>query len=116
MRATCGRRARLTALIAAWMAVGACTQLDLDESELEQAVLDPPTIVTATPTSPSRITVSWSAVPGAIKYYVVQSIGSAGPYTFKGTTLSPGTSLPVANLQPGTEYCYRVATEDGTGP
>ena len=74
-----------------------------------------PTSVTATATSPSRITVSWTAVSGAIKYYIYQSQGPAGPFTLKGAVKTPNTSLPVANLTAGTEYCYVVSSGDMYG-
>lgn len=73
----------------------------------------PPTGVTATPTSSSRITVAWNAVAMADRYFVYQSVGSAGPYNFINTVLAPGTSLSVANLMPDTTYCYRVASAQG---
>jgi fibronectin type 3 domain-containing protein len=57
--------------------------------------------------------VSWDAVAGATKYYV--EIGPlGGPFTFLNS--ARGTSLEVAHLTAGTEYCFQVYTEDGTGP
>lgn len=73
-----------------------------------------PTGVTATATSSSRITVSWTGVSGATAYYIYQSTGSAGPYAYITTVTAPGTSLAVANLQPDTVYCFRVASTNGT--
>jgi len=71
--------------------------------------IQPPNNVIATPTSSSRITVSWDAVAGANKYFINRSSGG-GAYVRIGTTLAPGTSYPDANLTAGTEYCYTVET------
>ncbi|MDB4956617.1 MAG: cell wall-binding protein [Myxococcales bacterium] len=87
-----------------------------DEDSVEQDVLGPPTGVTASATAPDRITVSWNAVAGAVKYYVYQSASSAGPFTFVNTERAPGTSLEVAHLSGNTQYCFAVRTDDLTGP
>lgn len=106
-----------TLLVAVFAAAASgCTMgPGLDEAQVEQDILPPPTSVTATATSSSRITVSWTAVTGAVKYYVYQSVGSAGPFSFKGTAVSPATQLLVANLSPSTQYCYEVRTVQNTG-
>lgn len=84
-------------------------------STVEQEVLPPPTTVTATATSSGRITVSWTSVPNAVKYYVYQSLGPTGTLSLKGSVVAPGTSLLVANLNPDTEYCYAVRTGESNG-
>lgn len=109
-----------TVLIALFALVGlqGCMELGTeDESSTEQYVRPPPAVVTAVATSQTRITVSWSAVTDATKYYVYRSTGAAGPFGFQGTTLAPGTSLLVANLLANTEYCFVVRTDgaDGAG-
>lgn len=78
----------------------------------------PPETVTATATAENRIEVSWSAVAGANRYYVHQSLDPAGPYTFVTTVLAPGTGTPVASLTAETTYCYQVqaVTAEGTSP
>ncbi|MBA3539717.1 MAG: DUF3494 domain-containing protein [Deltaproteobacteria bacterium] len=99
------------------LGVGCVTEGELDDqSSAEQEVLGPPSGLTLTPTATDRITVSWNAVPGALKYYVYQATAAAGPYSFRGTARAPATSLPVANLTPNTNYCFEVRTDDGTGP
>ncbi|HEY5934300.1 MAG TPA: fibronectin type III domain-containing protein [Kofleriaceae bacterium] len=77
-------------------------------------MLGPPDNVTVTPTTVDRALVSWDPVAGAIKYYVYQST-NGGPLTFQGTARAPDTSLIVAHLTTGTDYCFAVATDDGTG-
>lgn len=95
-------------------AIASCAvEMDPDnETAIEQAIAPPPMTVTATPTSTSRISVSWSPVTGAVKYYVYERIGMAGVENY--ATTSVGTSIIRANLQPGTEYCYRVRTVDSS--
>lgn len=76
-------------------------------------VLPAPAPVTATPVNSSRITVSWSAVPGASSYKIFQSTtGAAGPFSQVGAVLSPTTSFQVANLTTGTTYFYEVLAVD----
>lgn len=70
-----------------------------------------PQNVVATAASSTRINVTWSAVTGATKYYVYQSV-SGGPYAFKGSVLSPTTSFSAAGLTSGTTYSYEVQAED----
>lgn len=115
------RALKSASLLAAVVGVAALTGCALsdDESvdETQQDVLGPPTTVTVTPTAPDRATVSWSAVAGATKYYVeISSTGNSGPFSYLNTTLAPGTSLQVAHLSAKSQYCFRVRTEDGTGP
>lgn len=102
--------------LAAAIGCGVDPEGELNESVVGQEVLGPPATVTATATATDRTTVSWSAVTGATKYYVLQSTSMAGPFTFINTTRAPGTALQVAHLTTNTEYCFQVRTEDGTGP
>jgi hypothetical protein len=76
-------------------------------------VLAAPATVTATPVNASRITVAWSAVPGATSYKIFQSTtGAAGPFSQVGAVLSPATSFQVANLTSKTTYFYEVLAVD----
>jgi fibronectin type 3 domain-containing protein len=96
---------------------GCVVDMDVvDESESEQAVLAPPTTVTVTSVTPERVNLSWSDVPGAIKYYVYKATDVAGPYVFANTARAPATSLQLAGLTPGQSYCFAVRSEDGGGP
>lgn len=67
--------------------------------------------VTASLISSDRIQVTWSSVSSAVKYYVFESVGG-GPFNFKGSVVSPGTSLVAVYLAPATTYAYQVQAED----
>jgi fibronectin type 3 domain-containing protein len=73
-----------------------------------------PDTVTATPVTDTQISVSWSAVPGAVKYFVFQST-AGGPFNFLGTVLAPSTSLLATGLTPDTTYAYQIVTVDAGG-
>lgn len=85
-----------------------------EESETDQEVLAPPTTVSSTATAPDRVTVTWTSVPGAVKYYIYQQTGTTGPIAQINSVLAPGTSLQVAHLTAGTQYCFSVRTVDNT--
>lgn len=85
-------------------------------AEVEQGVLAPPTNVTITSAALDRVNLSWDAVTGAVKYYVYQSADPAGPFTFVNTARAPDTSIQIAHLNPSTNYCFALRTEDGSGP
>ncbi|NVB84006.1 MAG: hypothetical protein HOV81_36865 [Kofleriaceae bacterium] len=74
-----------------------------------------PTNVTAMATSTTSITVNWSAVANARKYYIYQALGMNGTYNYAGTILVPGTSRVVQNLAANTQYCFRLQTEFTNG-
>lgn len=95
---------------------GCVAELGDEETSTEQYVLPPPMQVMVTSTAVDRVSVSWTDVPGAIKYYVYQSTAMAGPYTMVSSVRAPSTSTPVAHLTPNTNYCFEVRSEDGTGP
>lgn len=79
---------------------------------VEQDIAPPPAVVTASPSSTSRIVLNWSPVPGAIKYYIYERVGMTGAEYY--ATTATGTSTIRANLQPATEYCYRLQTVDAS--
>ena len=72
-----------------------------------------PTGVTATTLSSSRIKIAWTAVTGAAKYQVLQSVGG-GPFTLRGTVLSPTVTFTDANLTTNTAYTYEVKALDSS--
>lgn len=80
-----------------------------------QAVPAAPTGVTATAAGSTRITVGWTAVSGAEKYYVYQST-SGGPYVLKGTAVAPNVTFSATGLTTHTTYSYeiQVVTANGT--
>ena len=115
-------RIQLRVFVAAAVGLTGCVAETGGESdgvelaEVEQLVLGPPTNVTLTGAGTDRITVSWDAVAGATKYYVYQATNVNGPYAFANTARAPSTSIQIAHLNPATNYCFSVRTEDGTGP
>lgn len=74
--------------------------------------------VAAVASGNDRITLTWSALATATKYYVYISGSAAGPFTFKGTTLAPGQSYVAAGLAPNTTYYFvvRAETPNGVSP
>ena len=95
---------------------GCMTAMD-GESTIEQFVHDPPANVTIVDVTPTRVTVSWDAVPGGTKYYVYQSEnGAAGPFDYINTARAPGTSLRVGNLTRATNHCFIVRTDGPEAP
>ena len=101
-------------VVAVGLLVGLNACAGLDFSSTEQEILPPPATVTATALTNTKIQVSWSAVPGAFKYFVFQS-QAGGPFLFAGTTLAPDTSRTVINLQPNTLYSYRITARSTGG-
>ncbi len=73
----------------------------------------PPSSVTvmANNGDPLRAEISWTAVPGALKYYVLVSVNGGAP-TFLTTIVAPGTSVSHANLTSGNTYSYTIITVD----
>lgn len=69
----------------------------------------PPVGLTATAINDTRILVQWQAAANAFKYNVFQS-QAGGPFTARGTAVAPSTEFLDVNLQPSTQYCYRVST------
>jgi len=74
----------------------------------------PPTTVTATATSSSRITVDWTAVAGATKYRINESV-AGGAFQLVASVVGSQLSLDRANLLASTTYCYTVQTESAEG-
>ncbi|HEX8107870.1 MAG TPA: S8 family serine peptidase [Kofleriaceae bacterium] len=73
-----------------------------------------PDTVTATAVTDTKISVSWTSVPGAFKYYVLQST-AGGPFNFVSSVLEPSTSLLVTGLVPNTTYSYQIIAVDTGG-
>lgn len=62
--------------------------------------------LTATPTSPTQINVSWTAVRGAVSYQLQRSATSG--FSSPTTTTHTTTSSAVTGLSPNTLYYFRV--------
>jgi len=69
----------------------------------------PPTGVQAVTTSTTAINVSWSAVGGAVRYYVFESVGG-GAFTQLGSVAAPTLSFAAEGLTPGTTYSFAIKT------
>ncbi|HEX9984726.1 MAG TPA: hypothetical protein VGF69_15805 [Thermoanaerobaculia bacterium] len=75
--------------------------------------LTSPTGLTATRTSPSRITVSWSAAAGAHAYRVERREVSTGAFVAAGTAvIAPATTYFDDDVIAGRTYLYRVRAVD----
>jgi fibronectin type 3 domain-containing protein len=100
-------------VVTALSGLNACAGLHLSSTEQD---INAPSTVTATAVSDTRISVSWTAVPGALSYLVFDKLSTDPTFVFVGTTLDPGTSQLVIGLTPNTSYDFQVITEstDGT--
>jgi hypothetical protein len=79
-------------------------------------VIDPPpapTNLAATP-GKKKITLSWSAAPGASSYNVKRSLTSGGPYTTVATNVT-ATTYANGGLTTGTRYYYVVSAVNTGG-
>ena len=72
----------------------------------------PPTLVTATASSPNTITVNWNAVQAATTYEVWRATSAAGGYAPIATTVS--TFYLDRNVTPNTAYLYKVRAIEGS--
>lgn len=88
-----------------------CTTGDDGDSNLQQTVLTAPTGVVAFATSSTRITISWTAVPGATLYYIYRS-ESGGPFDAIAAVHDPETTFDSVGLTAATTYGYEVAAFD----
>lgn len=95
----------LVVVVSALSGLSACAGLHLSSSDQN---IDAPATVTATAVSDTRISVSWSAVPDAFKYYVFQKSPTDADFVFAATTLAPDTTQLEIRLTPSTTYQYEV--------
>jgi hypothetical protein len=89
------------------LAVAAC------EEDNGPDTLDTPANVVATPQSPSRIRVTWTAVSGAASYVVERAEGATGG-TFAEVGAPTTSTFDDSGLNPSSTYRYRVAAVAGT--
>jgi uncharacterized repeat protein (TIGR03803 family) len=75
-----------------------------------------PKNVTVTVVSPTSLTISWGAVPGATSYKVERALSQWGPFATIATTTA--TTYTDTGLTPGVSYYYRITAiiADGEGP
>jgi fibronectin type 3 domain-containing protein len=69
---------------------------------------NPPTSVYASATSSSSITVSWSSVSNADKYYVYSDTSPTGSYAYRGSSTT--LSYLDTGLDAGKRYYYKVSS------
>jgi fibronectin type 3 domain-containing protein len=87
------------------------TTLAEGETPVVEVIPDPPTNVSASPSSPTRIMVAWNSVANAAGYNVYSSSSADGYYTFRAFVEQ--YSSPVWNdndCQPGQTKYYRITT------
>jgi hypothetical protein len=85
--------------------------VDLHPAAGSTGALAAPAQAAAATVTDTKATVSWPARQGADKYEVYRHTGAGAELL--GTT--SGTSLPVANLRPGTAYALNVLARDHDG-
>ncbi len=103
---------RSAVVVIALSGLSACAGLHLSSTDQN---IDAPASVTATAVTDTRISVSWTAVPGALAYFVLDKLSTDTTFAFVGTTLDPSTSQLVLNLTPNTSYDFEVITESTDG-
>lgn len=70
--------------------------------------IEAPDTVTINETTPTSVTLSWTAVTGADGYNIYRATIATGPYTFINTTT--GTTYTDTGLMPNTTYFYQITT------
>jgi len=73
-------------------------------------ILPAPSNVTVSAVTPTSVTLTWSAVTGAVRYRVVQTAGGVA-----NQTTVTSTSVTIGGLQPGTSYSFQVFAIDAQG-
>jgi predicted phage tail protein len=79
-----------------------------------QSVLGPPAGLVINSSTGSSVSLSWTAIPGAVSYQVLQSTSSAGPFTPTGSPVT-ATTATVSGLTPGVTYYFQVVALDPAG-
>lgn len=69
-------------------------------------VVDVPVFYYSTADSSSKVTIRWTNVPSATKYYVYRSTSATGTYTSVGNTNK--TTYTDTGLSSGTSYYYKI--------
>lgn len=103
---------RSAAVVSALSGLSACAGLPLSSTEQD---IDAPATVTATPLTDTQISVSWTAVPGAFAYFLLDKQSTATTFVSVGTTLAPGTTQLVIGLTPNTSYDFEIITGAADG-
>ena len=96
-------------LLCACMALGALAACDSGTGTSDD--LFAPTGLAVTASSPTSVTVTFNAVPGATGYEVQRAPGTSADFTPVGTTA--GSPFSDTGLEPAATYNYRVAAVRG---
>ncbi len=95
-------------VVSAFSGLSACAGLDLSSTGQD---IDAPATVTATPITDTEISVSWTAVPGAFAYFVLDKKSTDTAFVNVATALDPSTTQLVIGLTPNTSYDFEIITE-----
>ena len=71
--------------------------------------------LTVTGTTGSTVSLSWSALPGASSYRIMQATSPNGPFIVSSAGTTAGTSATVTGLALNTPYYFQVVPVDGQG-
>ncbi|HEX2686605.1 MAG TPA: fibronectin type III domain-containing protein [Kofleriaceae bacterium] len=99
---------RSAVVVSALSGLSACAELHLSSTGQD---IDAPANVTAKPVTDTEILVSWTAVPGAFAYFVLDKRSTDTTFVNVATTLDPGTTQLVIGLTPNTSYDFEIITE-----
>jgi hypothetical protein len=77
--------------------------------------LPAPTAVTVVGVTGTTATITWTAVPGATSYRILQSLTTIGAYVPSNPATSAGTQVTVLGLTPSTSYVFQVVAVDAFG-
>lgn len=66
-------------------------------------------------TTNTTVVLSWSALPGAVSYRVLQASSPTGPFTLSSAGTVTTTSAVVTGLTPNTTYYFQVVPVDAAG-
>jgi YD repeat-containing protein len=97
-----------------WVRVSGCTSVN-SNTAWALISLAPPANLVATAAGTTQVTVTWSAVPGAIAYRVERSNNGGASWSAAATLIGNANTSAVDSLvSASTAYLYRVKAGDGT--
>src|SRR5215218_1948105 len=99
-------------LIGACLALGAAALAACDSGTGSSDSLFAPTGLAVTASSPTSVTVTFNAVPGATSYEVQRASGTGTDFATVGTVST--SPFSETGLEPTATYSYRVAAVKGS--